>query len=125
MFGMDQFQRMKTSAFFINIGRGATVMLDDLVEALQQGQLAGGGLDVFQTEPLSTDHPLWDIPGVLITPHVAGRGPYLEDRRTQLFIDNCIRFNEGRPLVNRGHWRRNSPAVRRVRHDRHCGRPSS
>ncbi len=70
------------------------------VEALQQGQLAGAGLDVFQTEPLSSDHPLWDMPAFLITPHVAGRGPYLEDRRTNLFIDNCIRFNEGRPLVN-------------------------
>ena len=100
MFGIEQFQRMKSSAFFINIGRGTTVILDDLVEALQQGQLAGAGLDVFQTEPMPTEHPLWDMPGVLITPHVAGRGSYLEDRRTQLFIDNCIRFNEGRPLVN-------------------------
>lgn len=100
MFGIDQFQRMKSSAFFINIGRGATVVLDDLVEALQQGELAGVGLDVFETEPLPIDHPLWEIPGVLLTPHVAGRGPYLEDRRTELFIDNCIRFDEGRPLVN-------------------------
>ena len=100
MFGLNEFQRMKSSAFFINIGRGATVVLDDLVEALRQGHLAGAGLDVFQTEPLPTSHPLWDLPGVLITPHVAGRGPYLEDRRTKLFIDNCIRFNEGSPLVN-------------------------
>ena len=100
LFGINQFQRMKSSAFFINIGRGATVILDEPVEALQQGQLAGAGLDVFQTEPLPTGHPLWETPGVLITPHVAGRGPYLEDRRTNLFIDNCIRFNEGRPLVN-------------------------
>ena len=100
MFGLNEFQRMKSSAFFINIGRGATVVLDDLVEALRQGRLAGAGLDVFQTEPLPTSHPLWDLPGVLITPHVAGRGPYLEDRRTKLFIDNCIRFNEGSPLVN-------------------------
>ena len=100
LFGINQFQRMKSSAFFINIGRGATVILDELVEALQQGQLAGAGLDVFQTEPLPTDHPLWETPGVLITPHVAGRGPYLEDRRTNLFIDNCIRFNDGRPLLN-------------------------
>ena len=113
MFGIDQFQRMKSSAFFINIGRGATVILDDLVEALQQGHLAGAGLDVFQTEPLPTGHPLWEMPGVLIPPHVAGRGPNLEDRRTKLFIENCIRFlhpvpasgscirfNEGRPLAN-------------------------
>ena len=48
---------------------------------------------------LPTTH-FGDLPGVLITPHVAGRGPYLEDRRTKLFIDNCIRFNEGSPLAN-------------------------
>lgn len=98
---------MKSSAFFINIGRGATVVLDDLAEALEEGQLAGAGLDVFQTEPLPSDHPLWSIPGVLITPHVAGRGPYLEDRRTALFIENCQRFNQGRPLknvVDKAHW---------------------
>ena len=91
---------MKRSAFFINIGRGATVELDDLTAALQSGEIAGAGLDVFQVEPLPAEHPLWAAPGVLITPHVAGRGPYVNDRRTELFIDNCLRFNEGRPLRN-------------------------
>ena len=67
MFGKEQFRRMKSDAFFINIGRGATVVLDDLVDALQEGQLAGAGLDVFQIEPLPSDHPLWSMPGVLIT----------------------------------------------------------
>jgi len=107
MFGKEQFRRMKSDAFFINIGRGATVVLDDLVDALRAGELAGAGLDVFQVEPLPSDHPLWDMPGVLITPHVAGRGPYLEDRRTELFLENCQRFNEGRPLknvVDKAHW---------------------
>ena len=83
------------------------MVLDDLAEALAAGQLAGAGLDVFQTEPLPSDHPLWSTPGVLITPHVAGRGPYLEDRRTELFVQNCQRFNEGRPLqnvVDKAHW---------------------
>ena len=100
MFGADRFELMRRGAFFINIGRGATVILDDLVKALRDGQIAGAGLDVFQVEPLPPDHPLWTTPGVLITPHVAGIGPYLGDRRTELFIDNCIRFNEGRPLTN-------------------------
>ena len=107
MFAKEQFRRMKPVAFFINIGRGATVVLDDLVDALREGQLAGAGLDVFQVEPLPPDHPLWSMPGVLITPHVAGRGPYLEDRRTELFLKNCQRFNEGRPLenvVDKAHW---------------------
>ena len=100
MFAREQFQRMKPSSFFINIGRGATVILDDLAEALESGQLAGAGLDVFQTEPLPSDHPLWGMPGVIITPHVAGRGPYLEDRRTELFVENCRRFNDGESLKN-------------------------
>lgn len=107
MFNARRFRLMKRSAFFINIGRGATVVLDDLVAALRQGHIAGAGLDVFQIEPLPQDHPLWTMPNVLITPHVAGNGPYLQDRRTELFIDNCIRFNEGRPLrnvVDKAHW---------------------
>ena len=95
MFRAAQFQAMKNSAFFINIGRGATVILDDLVAALRTGEIAGAGLDVFQVEPLPSGHPLWSMPGVLITPHVTGNGPYLDDRRTELFIDNCKRFNRG------------------------------
>ncbi len=107
MFGMAQFQAMKNSGFFINIGRGATVILDDLVDALREGEIAGAGLDVFQIEPLPAGHPLWSMPNVLITPHVAGNGPYLDDRRTELFIDNCKRFNEGRELrnvVDKANW---------------------
>jgi phosphoglycerate dehydrogenase-like enzyme len=98
---------MKKSAFFINIGRGATVELDDLVEALRAKEIAGAGLDVFQEEPLPSTHPLWTLPGVLITPHVAGEGPYLQERRTELFVDNCVRFNEGRQLrnvVDKANW---------------------
>lgn len=100
MFDSGKFRLMKQSAFFINIGRGATVELDDLVEALQQGRIAGAGLDVYQIEPLPATHPLWTLPGVLLTPHVAGEGPYLEDRRTDLFIQNCKRFDAGLPLKN-------------------------
>ena len=100
LFNADKFALMRRSAFFINIGRGANVILDDLVAALETGQIAGAGLDVFQVEPLPKDHPLWTAPGAIITPHVAAVGPYLDDRRTELFIDNCIRFNEGRPLRN-------------------------
>ena len=76
MFAAPQFKAMKDTAFFINIGRGATVVLDDLVAALKAGDIAGAGLDVFQVEPLPAGHPLWTTPGVLITPHVAGDGPY-------------------------------------------------
>jgi phosphoglycerate dehydrogenase-like enzyme len=107
MFAAAQFNAMKNTGFFINIGRGASVVLDDLVDALRGGEIAGAGLDVFETEPLSSTHPLWSMPGVLITPHVAGDGPYLQERRTELFVDNCVRFNEGRQLrnvVDKANW---------------------
>src|SRR2546425_3916689 len=95
-----RFQRMKRTAFFINIGRGMTTRLDDLVAALRAGEIAGAGLDVFEQEPLPADHPLWTMPGVLITPHTAGHGPFLDDRRLQILLDNCRRFLAGEPLRN-------------------------
>src|SRR5213593_2998076 len=95
-----RFQRMKRTAFFINIGRGMTTRLDDLVAALKAGEIAGAGLDVFEQEPLPTEHPLWTMPGVLITPHTAGFGPYLDDRRYEILRDNCQRFLARQPLRN-------------------------
>jgi len=95
-----RFQRMKRTAFFINIGRGMTTRLDDLVAALKAGEIAGAGLDVFEQEPLPAKHPLWTMPGVLITPHTAGYGPYLDDRRYEILRDNCQRFLAGQPLRN-------------------------
>ncbi len=95
-----RFQLMKRSAFFINIGRGMTTRLDDLVAALNAGEIAGAALDVFEQEPLPSDHPLWTMPGVLITPHTAGFGPYLDNRRYDILADNCRRFLAGQPLRN-------------------------
>lgn len=100
MFQTEQFKRMKNSAFFINIGRGTTVVLDDLVVALNQKEIAGAALDVFEQEPLASSHPLWSAPGMIITPHVAATGPYIMDRRFEVLADNCVRFSEGRPLIN-------------------------
>jgi phosphoglycerate dehydrogenase-like enzyme len=95
-----RFQRMKRSAFFINIGRGMTTRLDDLVAALNTGEIAGAALDVYEQEPLPADHPLWIMPNVLLTPHVAGYGPYLDDRRYQIMTENCRAFLDGKPLRN-------------------------
>lgn len=95
-----RFQRMKRTAFFINIGRGMTTRLDDLVDALRAGEIAGAGLDVFEREPLPAEHPLWTTPGVLITPHTAGHGPHLDERRFEILLDNCRRFLAGQPLRN-------------------------
>jgi len=99
-FNRARFQCMKKTAFFINIGRGMTTRLDDLVAALQAGEIAGAALDVYEIEPLPAAHPLWSMPNVLLTPHTAGHGPYLDDRRLEVLLDNCRRFVAGRTLRN-------------------------
>ena len=99
-FNATKFRLMKSAAFFINIGRGMTTKLDDLVAALNAGQIAGAALDVFEQEPLPAEHPLWGMPNVLLTPHMAGYGPHLNERRFQIIQDNCKAFAEGRPLRN-------------------------
>jgi phosphoglycerate dehydrogenase-like enzyme len=107
LMGAERFGRMKPTAFFINIGRGMTTRLDDLVAALEAGQIAGAALDVFEQEPLPADHPLWSAPNVLLTPHVAGYGPYLDDRRRDIVVDNARRLVAGEPLrnvVDKEHW---------------------
>ena len=103
----DRFKRMKNTAFFINIGRGRTTRLDDLVAALEANELAGAGLDVFEQEPLPPGHRLWTLPNVLITPHTAGYGPYLNDRRYAIVRDNCRAMMQGKPLrnpVDKANW---------------------
>jgi phosphoglycerate dehydrogenase-like enzyme len=102
-----RFSRMKSSAYFINIGRGMTTRLADLVAALTSGQIAGAALDVFEEEPLPADHPLWSAPNVLLTPHTAGFGPHLDERRQAIIVDNAARFVRGEPLrnvVDKAHW---------------------
>jgi phosphoglycerate dehydrogenase-like enzyme len=100
LFDAARFARMKRSAFFINIGRGMTTKLDALNQALRDGTIAGAALDVYEIEPLPADHPLWDAPNILMTPHTAGFGPYLDDRRRDLLVENAKRFASGQPLVN-------------------------
>jgi phosphoglycerate dehydrogenase-like enzyme len=106
-FDARRFGLMKKSAYFINIGRGKTTKLDALNDALRSGQIAGAALDVYEIEPLPTDHPLWEAPNTILTPHSADRGPYLEERRISILIDNLKRFVAGQPLVNpvdKAHW---------------------
>jgi phosphoglycerate dehydrogenase-like enzyme len=99
-FNRAKFRLMKPTAFFINIGRGMTTKLDDLVAALNAGEIAGAALDVYEQEPLPADHPLWGMPNVLLTPHMAGYGPHLNERRFEIIQDNCKAFAEGKPLRN-------------------------
>lgn len=92
--------RMKPGSFLVNVARGPLVVEADLVEALRSGRLAGAGLDVTAEEPLSPQSPLWELPGVIITPHVAGQSRLRIDQMTDFFCDNLRRYLAGRPLLN-------------------------
>ena len=101
MWHAQRFQRMKRTAYFINVGRGKTTRLDDLVEALEQGVIAGCGLDVYAIEPLPAEHRLWTLPNVLLTPHIAVRdAENIPERRFEVLLDNARRFAAGSPLRN-------------------------
>jgi phosphoglycerate dehydrogenase-like enzyme len=100
LFGRRQFEQMQRSAYLINIGRGAIVVLDELTEALRVGLIAGAALDVCQTEPLPADHPLWRMENVIITPHVAGCSPRIAERHLNVLLENIRRFEQGEPLLN-------------------------
>jgi phosphoglycerate dehydrogenase-like enzyme len=91
---------MRPRTLLVNIGRGATVRLAALTEALKRGRLGGAALDVFEQEPLPPDHPLWREPRALLTPHVAVVGPYILERRLDVLCDNAQRFEAGLPLRN-------------------------
>ncbi|MCH8829839.1 MAG: D-2-hydroxyacid dehydrogenase [Planctomycetes bacterium] len=99
LFGKTQFERMKNSAVLINIGRGVIVDLQELTEALQAGQIAGVGLDVFETEPLPADHPLWAMENAIITPHIAAASPRIAERHTETLLENVRRFVRGEELL--------------------------
>ena len=106
-FRRGMFQQMKPTAYFVNIGRGAIVRLDDLVAALDAGEIAGAALDVFEREPLPADHPLWSRPDVILTPHVGGFAPHIAERHVSLLLDNIGRFVRGellRNIVDKRQW---------------------
>ncbi len=100
MIGREQFQAMKESAYFINIGRGKVVDEPALIEALTSRQIRGAGLDVTYEEPNPADSPLWDMENVIITSHYSGQAQNYGLRATEIFLDNLKRYNEGRPLRN-------------------------
>jgi phosphoglycerate dehydrogenase-like enzyme len=99
IFDKTFFEDAKKGSYFISVGRGASVVTDDLIQALESGQLAGAGLDVTDPGPLPADHRLWQMENVIITPHVAGRGGNRE-RRLVLVKENIRRFIAGDALLN-------------------------
>ena len=101
MWNAERFAAMKNSAYFINIGRGMTCKLDDLVDALDRGEIAGAGLDVYEIEPLPEEHPLWRMENVILTPHIAvADAGNIAERRFELILENARRLVEGRDFVN-------------------------
>jgi len=93
--------RMRPSARLVNVGRGELVDETALVDALSGRRLAGAALDVFATEPLPAESPLWSLPNVLVTPHVAGSDPRNDAGVADVFLDNLARFERGETLRNR------------------------
>lgn len=97
---LPHFTAMKRSAYFFNIARGSVVNEADLITALSTNLIQGAGLDVFASEPLPADNPLWSMQNVIITPHVAALSPAYLDRAIKLFADNLTRFIQGRNMLN-------------------------
>jgi phosphoglycerate dehydrogenase-like enzyme len=100
MFNAAFFRAMKPTAYFVSVGRGASTVTDDLVAALNNGEIAGAGLDVTDPEPLPEGHPLWTTPRVLISPHTAGRSDKGSDRLFLLVAENLRRYVAGEPLLS-------------------------
>lgn len=92
--------RMKRDSLLVNVARGLLVVTDDLIEALRRGELAGAVMDVTDPEPLPPENPLWEMPNVIITPHVGGQSKTRQDDVTRLFCENLSRWRRGLPLIN-------------------------
>jgi D-2-hydroxyacid dehydrogenase (NADP+) len=100
IFNAETFAIMKSGACFINVGRGELVDEDSLVATLQSGRLTGAALDVFATEPLPPDSPLWDMDNVIITPHSSSASAQSGLRSEDIFLKNLARYVAGEPMVN-------------------------
>ncbi|NLY54540.1 MAG: D-2-hydroxyacid dehydrogenase [Firmicutes bacterium] len=100
MIGAKELSLCKPSAILINIARGSVVDEAALIAALQAGTIKGAGLDVFEQEPLPADSPLWDMPQVIITPHVAGHMPDYDENVVAILLENLRRYQAGEPLIN-------------------------
>jgi phosphoglycerate dehydrogenase-like enzyme len=100
LFDAKAFAAMKRGAILINIARGKIVDTEAMIDALKSGRLAGACLDVTDPEPLPKDHPLWNMPNVIITPHIAADAEITEERRDALLRENMRRFGAGEPLLN-------------------------
>ncbi|MCA1596711.1 MAG: D-2-hydroxyacid dehydrogenase, partial [Chloroflexi bacterium] len=100
LLGAREFAAMRKGSVLINTGRGATIRTDDLVTALAAGKPGAALLDVTDPEPLPADHPLWQMPNVVITPHYSGSHEMYAQRCEPIFLENLRRYLAGEPLTN-------------------------
>ena len=92
MISTREFDVMKSNAFLVDVSRGSVINQDALITALKEEKIAGAALDVFSEEPLPDDHPLWNLPNVIITPHIAGYSALYNERAVTLFAENLDRY---------------------------------
>ncbi len=107
LFRRPLLRMMKQTGILINVGRGAIVDLFDLTEALRAGEIGGAALDVCDPEPLPSNDPLWTMPNVIVTPHVAAASPRIAERHLETLLENIRRFVRGEPpltLVDKQLW---------------------
>ena len=100
LFGRDEIARLRSDAWLLNVGRGATLDEDAVLDAAADGRIGGAALDTWVTEPLPADHRAWDIPNVIVSPHRSGSSSAGQGRGLDLFADNVRRFIAGEPLRN-------------------------
>ena len=100
MIGEEQIAAMKETAFLIDVSRGDVVDHQALVKALTENKIAGAALDVFPEEPLPEENALWELPNVIITPHVSGFSPDYSRRANLLLVENLNRYLSGQVLLN-------------------------
>lgn len=100
MIGKTQLGQMKPSAILIDVSRGGVVQQQALIDVLRRGKIAGAGIDVFETEPLPPNSPLWTLPNVILTPHVSSASPAYWSRATEIVCENLSRLSDGRPLID-------------------------
>ena len=101
MLDVRAFEQMKPAALLVNVGRGRVIDETAMVSALRDHHLAGAVLDVFATEPLPKDSPLWDMPNVVVSPHTTALSLHENERIIELFVKNLHRYLEGKELINR------------------------
>jgi len=100
LFSTEMFDAMKPGAYLVNVSRGDLIDENALAQAVRAGKVGGAVLDVFSSEPLPAESPLWSLPEVIITPHISGASTHLVDDVVDLFVENLKRYQENQPLYN-------------------------